>query len=163
MSREKITQEQVKSILHYEEGELYWKDENGNKGEKVPIDYVDKDSYKRITIDGIRYRQHRVIFLYHHGYLPKQVDHEDENKTNNLISNLRDATNAQNSWNTGKISTNSSGYKGVYFDKKTKKWRGQVKCNEKKYSTKRYDTIEEAVKEIMQLREQLHGEFANHG
>ena len=157
-----ITQEQVKSLFYYEDGELYFRDESGNKGKPLPANYVSKNSYKRVNIDGVRYRQHRIIYLYHHGVLPEEVDHINGIKNDNRIENLRDA-NGRNSWNTGIISTNKTGHKGVYVDTRTGKYRGQVKHEGKKYSTKRYAILEDAIKATRELRELLHGEFCNHG
>jgi hypothetical protein len=47
------------------------------------------------------------------------------------VSNLREATNAQNQYNRGANKNNTSGYKGVYWDKPRKKWRAQIMHNKK--------------------------------
>ena len=53
--------------------------------------------------------------------------------------------NQENSFNKYENSNNSSGYKGVYFDKDRGKWRGAIQYNGKSIkSSKRYDTPEEA-------------------
>jgi len=48
--------------------------------------------YLRVCIDGKPQALHRMIFLYHHGYLPKVTDHIDGNRLNNRIENLRDVS-----------------------------------------------------------------------
>jgi len=63
-----------------------------------------------------------LIFLYHHGYLPKFVDHIDGNKKNNRIENLREATKSQNAMNQKVSTRNTSGIKGVMWHKRDKKW-----------------------------------------
>ena len=54
------------------------------------------------------------------------VDHKDNNKTNNHISNLRFATSKENSQNSKLSSRNTSGCKGIDWHKKTKKWCARI-------------------------------------
>ena len=62
------------------------------------------------------------------------VDHIDRDKTNNSISNLRWVTHQENMLNKTKRQNCSSIYKGVHFNKKSKKWECQIKIdNKKKY------------------------------
>ena len=53
----------------------------------------------QVWIDNIQYKAHRVIWYWHHGTLPEQIDHIDRDNYNNKIENLRDCTNAQNQMN----------------------------------------------------------------
>ena len=60
---------------------------------------------------------HRVAWFYVTGEWPGlEVDHADLNKTNNIFTNLRLATHSQNNVNRGLMVTNTSGFKGVFFD-----------------------------------------------
>lgn len=118
--------------------------------------------YVRVEINHKSYRIHRLIFLMHHGYLPKNVDHIDNNSLNNRIENLRGASKSENCWNQGVSLTNTSGYKGVSFSKAAGKWRVQVSQHGKKHWGGHHDTAEEANEAAMALREKLHGEFARH-
>ena len=50
-----------------------------------------------VRIDGQRYQAHRLIWKMVHGVDPKeQIDHVDMDPGNNRLSNLREATQAQN-------------------------------------------------------------------
>ena len=102
--------------------------------------------YRLLGINNKDYRTHRLIFLMHHGYLPKQVDHIDNNKLNNRIENLREATKSREQLQLHhSLSDNTSGYKGVSFHKRCGKWHVQVKRQHgKKYSGGFHDTAEEA-------------------
>lgn len=100
----KLTQKYVRSLFDYKDGNLYWK---VRKAYRIKIGdlagYVNITGYQEVIIDGKSYKAHRLIFLYHHGYLPKFLDHIDCNKLNNDINNLREATKSQNKMNQRKI------------------------------------------------------------
>jgi hypothetical protein len=59
---------------------------------------------------------------------------------------LREATNSQNGKNLGLSKANTSGFKGVCFDKRTNKWRATIKVNFKSKCLGRFEAIEEAAK-----------------
>ena len=60
----------------------------------------------------------------------KCVDHIDGDKTNNHYENLRYATHLENGGNRKKQTGSSSSiYKGVSWNKQSKKWSGQIKKN----------------------------------
>lgn len=56
------------------------------------------------------------------------------------------------------IASNTSGYNGVYLDKKNGKWRAQISFKRKKYSLGRFDKIEDAVK-ARQRGEEMYDDF----
>lgn len=55
-----------------------------------------------------------------------EVDHIDGNTFNNLRSNLRVCTHAENIHNAKRPSNNKSGVKGVYFNKDIGKWSAAI-------------------------------------
>jgi hypothetical protein len=61
----------------------------------------------------------------------KCIDHIDNNKLNNHVSNLRYATPRENGMNKTKSKNTSSSFKGVYFFKRDKKWYARIKINGK--------------------------------
>ena len=93
----------------------------------------------------------------------EQVDHIDGNGLNNRRENLRIATAAQNQRNAKLRIDNTSGYKGVYFDKRKKKWRGLIKFNQKTIHLGSYATPEAAHEAYCKAAKELFGEFANDG
>ena len=92
-----------------------------------------KDGYHKMRFNGSDYRNSRVVYFLCTRIDPeeKQVDHEDTNKLNNKIWNLRLATNKQNQDNKKKQKNNTSGVTGVSWCKRTKKHRVQIKYNSK--------------------------------
>ena len=99
----------------------------------------------------------------HKGYLPKIIDHINGDKLDNRIENLRSATVGQNQHNRKTNTNNTSGYKGVCWDKAMKKWRARIKLEDKSIHLGYFTNAEEADKVVRAAREELHGSFANHG
>jgi len=150
-----LTQKLIKKLFLYDNGILYRK---STKKPACPNSIV--KGYGTVKINNKNYKQHRIIFLYHHGYLPKALDHIDRNKLNNKIENLRPATKNGNNHNVGLSSHNTSGYKGVYFHKPRKKWRAMIKINRKQIAIGRFDTKEEAALAYNKGALKYHGKFA---
>jgi len=126
--------------------------------------YLHKSTgYKIFKVDSRQYREHRLVWLFVHGTLPKIIDHIDGNKENNNINNLRKSTPSQNSHNMKLNNNNTSGVKGVSWYKEQQQWRGQIRNNNKQIHIGYFKNIEDAASAIRKAREKLHGEYANHG
>lgn len=74
-----------------------------------------------------------------------EIDHINRNGADNRRSNLRFADRELQLINTGMLSTNKSGYKGVYWMKSMQKWAAQIKANHESHYLGCYNTIEEAA------------------
>lgn len=110
------------------------------------VGFLDRKGYVVLSIKSKTHKVHRIIYEMHFGEIPKgmQVDHIDGNKSNNLVNNLRLATNQQNNFNKAKYRNNTSGFKGVYYEKKNGKWRAQTNYSGVKKHLGYFDTAEEA-------------------
>ena len=83
--------------------------------------------YRIIAIDGKRYPAHRLAWLYVTGDWPiGEVDHRDLDRDNNRWINLRDASRSQNQGNRKIRRGNLSGWKGVTWHRRDKRWRAQL-------------------------------------
>jgi len=68
----------------------------------------------------------------------KCVDHKNNNRLDNNISNLRFVTTQENQFN-AKLKNNVSGFKGVSFIKKTNNWYANISVDGKSQSIGFYD------------------------
>ena len=160
-----LTQQNTQSLFDYKEGKLFWKNSQAHGKVKAGDEAgcLTSKGYHRLMIGYKEYPTHRVVFLYHHGYLPKMVDHIDGNRKNNAIENLRPATNALNCLNKSVQSNNKLGIKNVCWSNQNKKWFVQVSVKGKRVVSKFFDDLDLADLVATMAREKYHGAFANHG
>ena len=159
-----MNKDKAHEMFRYDDGVLYWKFSPNRRiriGDSVGSKM--KSGYLQTGVEKKQWYVHRLIFLYHHGYLPDFVDHVDGNKSNNRIENLRSASSIENQQNRKIGRQNTSGIKGVCWHKQRQKWQARVKINGKQVSAGLFLTLEEAANAVQKLRSNLHKEFANHG
>lgn len=151
-----ITQEYLLNTYTYQDGKLFRK----SNGKEVICSKSKWHRYLRIGINGKAEALHRVIFLYHHGYMPKITDHIDGDRYNNRIENLREATQQQNCFNKAHHKNSSSPFKNVYWHKVMQKWIVCMSINRKRKIFGYFDDIELADLVAQEARSKYHGEFA---
>ena len=89
----------------------------------------------------------------------EMIDHIDENKANNNLKNLRWATNQDNQFNLGISKNNTSGYKGISYNKKLNKYKARICINRISQFLGYFETAEKASKAYEAKAKILHGEF----
>ena len=90
-----------------------------------------------------------------------QVDHIDNNKQNNHVQNLRWCTNAENQRNVSISKNNTSGIKGISWDKRSNKWLVEIRYNYKGIHIGRFSNLEDAKQARINKANELFGEFTN--
>lgn len=129
-----------------------------------PAGTMSKGGYLRVSIERQMYANNRVAWKMFYGADPAGVvDHEDGDKLNNRISNLRDVTQSKNACNAVRRSDNTTGFKGVVFDKRRGNFVVNLKVDGVRVLSPNFTTPEAANDYVRSLREQLHGEFTCHG
>jgi hypothetical protein len=115
--------------------------------------------YARTALPTVNGKQPRRLM--HHVITGlRYVDHTNGNGLDNRRSNLRPATQSQNSRNRGKTRANKSGFKGVCWYPTTRKWVAAIRHNYKLVSLGYFFTPEEAARAYDAAALELHGEFA---
>jgi hypothetical protein len=160
-----LTVDLLNHLFEYdkETGNLIWKIQQRGIRKGSIAGSVKSHGYLCVGINYKSYRAHRLIFLMHKGYLPKTIDHINGDKLDNRIENLRAATVGQNQHNRKTNANNTSGYKGVSWNKGCNKWLSQIKLEGKRIHLGYFDNVEEAAEVMRKAREELHGDFAHHG
>jgi HNH endonuclease/AP2 domain len=114
--------------------------------------------YRLIKVLKKYYQAHRLAWLYVYGEFPsKFIDHINGNPLDNRIVNLREATNYENSQNIYKPqSNNTSGFLGVTYMQKKKKWRAKIAVEGKRLSLGYYKSPEDAHKAYIEAKRKYH-------
>ena len=88
-----------------------------------------------------------------------EIDHIDGNPLNNQKNNLRIVTHQQNMMNR-KIQNSSSKFKGVSWEKDSKKWRAYIRCENKQYYIGLFKTELDAAMAYNKRAIKLHNKYA---
>lgn len=95
------------------------------------VGYVNNKGYLTVSIDGSRYKVHRIIYKMYYGVDPNQIDHINRTRADNRIINLRSVDSQGNNRNKKMHLNNTSGFTGVYWHKRHKKWTAKIAVNGK--------------------------------
>lgn len=165
--RDDLSYEYVRSLLDYynDSGIFVWRMKRGRVRKGQVAGSIDREGYVIITIDSVSYRAHRLAHLLMTGRWPEyEMDHKNiddpKNRSNNSWQNIRPATIAQNMGNQTKQKRNTSGYKGVCWDKNKNKWLASIRINNRNVFLGRYDTKKEAALAYDRAALEYFGEFA---
>ena len=73
-----------------------------------------------------------------------------------MIKNFNLVTPLENAQNSSLRKDNTSGVKGVHFNKRTNKWIARIQFNKKRISLGSFDTLEEAVEARRKAEKEYH-------
>jgi len=134
-------------------------------------DYLSQWKWYATLIDGTFYaerngklgeptkiKMHRVILGTEKGFL---VDHRDGDGLNNRKDNIRSCTHTENARNRRLQYNSFSGYKGVSWHKKSKKWRSRITVDGKLIRLGSFFCLIKAAKAYDKAAKKYHGKFAN--
>lgn len=118
--------------------------------------------YLQVSINKKLVPVHRVIWKMVTGLEPTEVDHLNQNGTDNRWNNLRNVPHALNMRNLPKKKSNKSGATGVHFDKRRQCYYARISYNSKMLHVGTYQTLEAAAEAVKARRIEL-GFTENHG
>ena len=110
-----------------------------------------------------QYLIHRLVAI---AFIPninksKYVDHINNNKIDNTISNIRWCTNQENCFNSSLNKNNTSSVKGVSWKKDKQKWRAHITLNSKFIHLGYFLNLDDAKLARQKKAKELFGEFLN--
>lgn len=165
-----LTAERLREVLNYdpETGVFTWKERLSNRihvGDVVGWkNNKENDKSIETSIEGRRYPLHRLAWLYVYGEWPADlIDHINGNARDNRIANLRPASKLENNWNTKKSKRNTSGYKGVSFNKAMGRWVASIRTVDGQLTLGYFEDREKAHAEYVRVAKIYRGEFACDG
>lgn len=125
----------------------------------------DRLGYSRLNGKTPTTYAHRIAYFLMVGPIPKgmELDHICRNRGCVNPSHLRLCTHSENLRNTGKMVTNTSGFKGVSWHRAERKWQARIMTHKKGITLGYFNTREEAYACYCKAAKELHGEFANVG
>jgi len=163
-NRNDITQEYLKSILHYDPltGIFTWIKHYFKRLVGKQAGGIKQDGYRNIKINNKEYMSARLACLYMKGRWPlEEMDHKDTNRANDKWENLREATRAENTRNRNAKITSLIGLKGVKLTS-SGKYEAAIRRNESYKYLGTFDTPEEAAEAYGKAATEAYGEFARH-
>ncbi len=133
------------------------------------IALVDLDDYEKLSSNKWNCT-HKGYASSKNGYMHRiimnadensQVDHINGNKLDNRKINLRLVNNSQNHANKGLLKNNTSGYKGVWYQRRNvNKWIANIWADNKKYHIGSFATKKEAAQAYDNMAIKLFGDYA---
>lgn len=159
-----FTKDEIFEFIDYnpDTGFFTWKKNSGTRaiaGNRAGYSMV--NGYRSIGVLGEEFYEHRLAWLCMTGQWPKkQIDHINQDRSDNRFVNLREATNGQNTTNRG--AWGKSGIRGVYFHDdhpRTKPWSAKININSKPVSLGFFETVEEARKAYCDKAKEVQGDF----
>lgn len=130
--------------LSYVKDTTWWETESG---------------YARGTINGRFIFFHNYI-LNRNGDMGIVPDHINGNRLDNCRNNLRIVNKSQNCINRGLHKNNTSGAKGVSWDKVSKKWHSYISINRKNINLGLFDDINDAIEVRKNAELEYHKEYS---
>lgn len=159
-----ISQERLQEVLDYnpETGLFHWKVRTGPRAMVGAVaGCVQANGYVKISFGGKDYLAHRLAFLWMVGSWPEdQVDHINLARSDNRWCNLRESNQNENMSNRTKQINNTSGFKGVTFEKKTGAWKAGIGVEGRFINLGRFPTPESAHLAYIAAAKKYHRGFA---
>ena len=160
-----LNQKILKEYLSYDcNSGIFIRLKSGNNKTKVGEAAGNKHSsgYSFIFVNYKSYAAHRLAWLYVYGEFPNEcIDHINNDRSDNRINNLREATHSQNNSNVVCKKNNKSGYKGVHYDNTKRKYIAQIGFNKKRIHLGVFDCPIEAHIVYDNKAKELFGKFYN--
>lgn len=148
--------------FRYEDGKLIWIKRRPRVTVGNEVGTVNpKHGYRTTRFLGINMSVHRIIWIMHHKRdIVGEIDHINQNRSDNRIENLREVTNKENMKNQTKYTNNKSGVTGV--ERKKNRWVASIRVDGKLLFLGSFIEKDDAI-EVRKAAELEHRFHGNHG
>jgi hypothetical protein len=171
----------LRKLFRYDSvsGKLYWRERTPDmftNEKKLAVKfsklwntrYADKpcgyyrNGYLNTAIFGKEYFVHRIVWAIHTNkkLSDYEIDHINGKRDDNRIINLRIVNKNQQNKNLSVRNDNTSGIKGVSYDKNRKQWEAKIQSDNKKIFLGRFKIIEDAIAARKQAEQKYFGEYS---
>lgn len=160
-----LTAEEARELFFYNslDGSLEWKKRRVGVRKDMKVASIDTHGYLQVKINGRTYQAHRVVFLMFNMRWPKnQIDHINGCRTDNRIENLREVTCQENRRNSKLRCDNKSGYSGIHWIERDKKWSARIRIGGKLCQLGYFVKKDDAIAARKSAEKEL-GFHENHG
>jgi hypothetical protein len=160
-----LTQEELRSIFDYnpDTGVFIWVRPSclRTKVGDIAGSLKKTTGYLHIGYNKRVYLAHRLAWVYMYGDIPdgKLLDHKDMDKVNNKANNLRLCNRYENEKNVTLRKDNTSGYKGVSWNKARGMWIVNPMLKGKQIFLGYFSVKQEAIQAHKNFCIEHHGEF----
>lgn len=149
LNRSDITQALLKEYLDYDPktGHLTWikkPSKRSNINERAGS-LIPKSGYRSITLFGKSYAEHHVVWFWNKGYWATMLDHEDQKRDNNKISNLKEVTAFENAQNRQRRKGTKVEEAGIWFNRKRQRYVAEITVHGKKVFQQTFVNVEDAI------------------
>lgn len=155
-----FTHEYLLSVLHYdpETGSFVRiKKTNRNHLVGAKMGHVRPDGRCCIIFCGARVLRSRLAWFYMTGSWPKEeIDHKNCDNGDDRWVNLREANRSQNMANCRRLARNTSGFKGVTWAKRERKWVAALNINQRSVNLGYFDDPEVAADAVRTAAEKAY-------
>ena len=159
-----LTQAQLKELLNLNNGVFTRKITTSNRVKVGSVaGTITEHGYRAITLNGKRHYAHRLAWLWRYGEFPGgQIDHINHDRLDNRLNNLRVVTNQENHMNETLSSNSKTGFTGICFASREKKFRAYITVNFKQIHLGFFKQLSDAVLARIKAGEK-YGFHINHG
>lgn len=143
-----LTADRVRFLFSYnpETGVLLWRNPTSLRvaiGD--PVGTMASNGRRYVAVDSVKHLAHRIAWLYVHGKLPEEnLAARNGNYDDLRLSNLMPQSFVDTANKNSLRNTNTSGFRGVIWDKNKGKWRAEITRDYLRVQIGRFDTKEEA-------------------
>ncbi len=135
---------------------------NATLADKEAFTSDDGKGHRVGGVCGRNIRAHRVIWCMVYGDWPAQIDHENQDGSDNRIGNLRITDHEHNGRNARLSNRNRSGRIGVNWKRRDRKWRAKIRHGGQYIELGMFARFEDAVAARAEA-ERLYGYSPRHG